>query len=458
MRNQKQMKMMTKKSKITDKNNQITKALETINEENIKQITKSRKFVGFNNSDNVIISLQMSKIIQKEFSLLSLNYVNGKYQFNNNPNHNLEGKSTTSGNNVNTLTFKPVTNQNSNILSQNYRKKIQNELENEMSSIKSHHHDQIRSNSSAGKRDYDENFNINYINMLLIKRKKKDKLMAQKREEIESKELSNCTFKPKVNVEYSFSNTIHENSTQKTDVFDNLYKHGKNLKVNRKDRTKEEIEIEKNGKECVFNPQINSNPIDFSKSPPGNYNSPEYQKYFERLKQGRVERKTKDIVHSREPLSAIKEFEHNVNNPEKKERKNKNNNINTNDNAPSNNDNEVPQNKVSSPIIQSKNPILNNLKDTKIESKPLEIKEEKKELIPLLVIDVNLKPGEKKKIYVFDGDTAEGLAEKFTKDNNLDKETSNKLKILIQSHMSKLLLGIKEVNESLNSERSSSNN
>jgi hypothetical protein len=37
--------------------------------------------------------------------------------------------------------------------------------------------------------------------------------------------------------------------------------------------------------------------------------------------------------------------------------------------------------------------------------------------IPLLIIDVNLRPGEKKKIYVFDGDTAEILAENFSKEN-----------------------------------------
>lgn len=39
--------------------------------------------------------------------------------------------------------------------------------------------------------------------------------------------------------------------------------------------------------------------------------------------------------------------------------------------------------------------------------------------IPLLIIDVNLRPGEKKKIYVFDGDTADGLAENFSKENGI---------------------------------------
>lgn len=40
-----------------------------------------------------------------------------------------------------------------------------------------------------------------------------------------------------------------------------------------------------------------------------------------------------------------------------------------------------------------------------------------KDSIPLLIIDVNIRPGVKKKIYVFDGDTAEGLAEKFSEEH-----------------------------------------
>jgi len=35
----------------------------------------------------------------------------------------------------------------------------------------------------------------------------------------------------------------------------------------------------------------------------------------------------------------------------------------------------------------------------------------------LLIIDVNIRPGDKKKIYVFDGDTAEALSDKFSKEN-----------------------------------------
>mgnify|MGYP001810922864 CR=1 FL=1 len=58
---------------------------------------------------------------------------------------------------------------------------------------------------------------------------------------------------------------------------------------------------------------------------------------------------------------------------------------------------------------------------------------------------------------MFDGDTSEGLADKFSKEHNLDKETENKLMLLIQSHMSKLLMRIDEENMSI-SEKSANNN
>ena len=71
----------------------------------------------------------------------------------------------------------------------------------------------------------------------------------------------------------------------------------------------------------------------------------------------------------------------------------------------------------------------------------------------LLIIDVNIRQGVKKKIYVYDGDTPEALAEKFAEEQNLDVETKNKLQSLIQTHMQKLLTKIEEENQS-NSEKS----
>ena len=62
--------------------------------------------------------------------------------------------------------------------------------------------------------------------------------------------------------------------------------------------------------------------------------------------------------------------------------------------------------KTTEEIEQSKDEIVENFNNDP----------EKKDAIPLLIIDVNIRPGVKKKIYVFDGDTSEGLAEKFSKE------------------------------------------
>ena len=83
---------------------------------------------------------------------------------------------------------------------------------------------------------------------------------------------------------------------------------------------------------------------------------------------------------------------------------------------------------------------------------------EKKEGIPLLIIDVNIRQGVKKKIYVYEGDTPEGLAEKFAKEHNLEEETKNKLQNLIHNHMLRLLTRIEEENQSISEKSQATHN
>ena len=83
---------------------------------------------------------------------------------------------------------------------------------------------------------------------------------------------------------------------------------------------------------------------------------------------------------------------------------------------------------------------------------------EKKEKIPLLIIDVNIRQGVKKKIYVYEGDTPEGLAEKFAKEHNLEEETKNKLQNLIHNHMLRLLTRIEEENQSISEKSQTTHN
>ena len=57
------------------------------------------------------------------------------------------------------------------------------------------------------------------------------------------------------------------------------------------------------------------------------------------------------------------------------------------------------------------------------------------EAIPLLIIDVNVRPGEKKKIHVYDGDTPLSLTEKFSLENG---KKINKFKELMEMLKSSL--------------------
>jgi len=298
--------------------------------------------------------------------------------------------------------------------------------------------------NSAGK------FNMDYIKVLLIKKKKREKLTAKRREENESKELVECSFRPKVNSEYP-------TEQPRDNRFETLYKVGtKHLQV-RKDKPKEEYEIEANGKECTHKPNITKESFDYSQSTVS-FDDESHHSYFDRTKTGRLQKKLKEIIHSREPLRTLEELEKEEiesRNEEKKLKEKSKEKKPTSPERPMSNEKPSRAQKEKK-TAENSDASINLKASNRGESEDKDI-EEKKEQIPLLIIDVNLRPGEKKKIYVFDGDTAEGLAEKFSKEHNLDVDTRNRLKALIQSHMSKLLIRIDEENHSINSENSSSN-
>ena len=70
--------------------------------------------------------------------------------------------------------------------------------------------------------------------------------MAKKKEEHESRELKQCTFKPKI---------LNNTENNRNDKFEVLYKVGLAKTIGRKNRTKEDFELEKYGKNCSFKPE-----------------------------------------------------------------------------------------------------------------------------------------------------------------------------------------------------------
>ena len=78
--------------------------------------------------------------------------------------------------------------------------------------------------------------------------------MAKKKEEHESRELKQCTFKPKI-LNYESNNNLNNTENNRNDTFEVLYKVGLAKTIGRKNRTKEDFELEKYGKNCSFKPE-----------------------------------------------------------------------------------------------------------------------------------------------------------------------------------------------------------
>lgn len=64
---------------------------------------------------------------------------------------------------------------------------------------------------------------------------------------------------------------------------------------------------------------------------------------------------------------------------------------------------------------------------------------------PMLYVDVNLGNSGTQRIVVFEGDTAEGLAEKFSVEYNLDESMKEKLTLMLQQQIAGVLEKIEEV-------------
>ena len=63
----------------------------------------------------------------------------------------------------------------------------------------------------------------------------------------------------------------------------------------------------------------------------------------------------------------------------------------------------------------------------------------------MLYVDVNLGNSGTQRIVVFEGDTAEGLAEKFSNEYNLDEGMKEKLTLMLQQQIAGVLEKIEEV-------------
>ena len=481
----------------------ITKQNEELLSKIDKTNKKNNKYFSISTENKIIFTLDKSPTIKKDFNMFSLNYRNQKKKSRDDKIMNMMKEQ---------CPFKPEINEKSNKLYQKYKDKVF-ALQNE--TVTSNSNSQIKKGANmeyidrillldkkriAETQKIKEEMEKNQIKECTFKPRinsyqfnKKGK--KQKEEDKNSNEAneSNTKLRSKKN-----NNSNKKNMSK----FDELYEDGKNRLKNKISKTREEIELEEQKNECTFQPNVKG--LDPKKIPKTNfnndiYNEKEYKILYERLKHGRLERMVKDSNNDRYGLNnELKQFVkdnkefnfiqnqqyfdpddpfyynnaeinnmmNNLNNQFEQENIEKSNiikdsinnsqdmnkkeitKLENKDNNMINNNNENNAEYVNNNLIIEKGNKIENDNNNENEDD-----KEKNDDIPLLIIDVNIRQGVKKKIYVYDGDTPEALAEKFAKEQNLDTETKNKLQSLIHTHMQKLLTRIEEENQS-NSEKS----
>ena len=135
---------------------------------------------------------------------------------------------------------------------------------------------------------------------------------------------------------------------------------------------------------------------------------------YDRLKKGRFQREIKEAVNDRYGFGD--ELLNYINNTKEGNSSYYSNIDNSNVKRTVNNENQISESKEIDGNMASKESEVESDKinslggDDQEEGKSCENENEdfgKKEAVPLLIIDVNVRAGVKKKIYVYDGDTAE---------------------------------------------------
>ena len=400
---------------------------------------KNNKYAYRTNDGKIYISLEKGHSIKKDFSMLALNYRNSKKP---SKDVNILSK------NKKVFNFKPAINENSEKLYQKYKDKVVS----------------VQNNQNVGNTGnlQGKDSHMEYIERILLHDKKRIAETQKVREELERKELKECTFKPKINQDYANKKEKNDDNNEKKNRMIELYEKGTADIKKKKNRTKDEMEIERQRKELTFHPNIKrEEKIPETKFTNDIYKEKEYKDLYERLKKGRMERMVRNSAHDRYDLDKnLKKFV-----KENKENKNKEH---------------LEEEKIQEELVENNNDIKTSkvTKNEKIEKVKKNINTiknedenynnsleqsseddgEKKEGIPLLIIDVNIRQGVKKKIYVYEGDTPEGLAEKFAKEHNLEEETKNKLQNLIHNHMLRLLTRIEEENQSISEKSQATHN
>jgi len=343
----------------------------------------------------------------------------------------------------------------------------------------------------------------------------KHKMKKQKEKSVE-RELDECTFKPHTNsftrLPTTSSNRLDTSFDFDSSNFrgERLYKIASNKKKPRVDRSSNDIDFEKSAEHCTFQPKVIKNP-----KTPLRLNtktletSKDFTKSVERMKKGRAQREyVRIMTEPRSPsIENLPRFKFTL----EKQESNKKSKRNLTKGTPTNQPEKVSKEfyrridpkkgafryqeqaprqnsslstsyikddqekfisftneKEASPYTNFENYTemeedfnsertghLRKLIDKMLEPARAEKKNSDNnslDRIPLLYVDVNFGVGKSQRIMVYEGDTAESLANSFAITHHLEDNLKEKLRILLQNHMARVLSKIEEEMPSTQSE------
>ncbi|CAD8121688.1 unnamed protein product [Paramecium sonneborni] len=286
-----------------------------------------------------------------------------------------------------------------------------------------------------------ENGQITHADLLVLQKKAVEYHKELKKQEILQQQLEKCPFKPQL-MNNGNNQSVDERKSQqkKSEKYLQLYQLAKPT-TQKRDRTREEIEYEKQQEECTFQPDISNKGIQQQKQE-NHFVNKDIDKTVQRMRQARQRR---------EEVQGMLERGYKSNKP-------------------------VQQQQISQQIKESRSQSQNQLKQTTQSSRQKSLqsqesqqlntfqsqnfhidesqpKEEQSivrsgsqqdERIPLLFVDVNLGPNKTERIVVYEGDQSMDLAARFAQEHNLDEFMQDKLKELLDYQISGLLTKIDE--------------
>ncbi|CAD8122345.1 unnamed protein product [Paramecium sonneborni] len=287
-----------------------------------------------------------------------------------------------------------------------------------------------------------ENGQISHADLLVLQQKTVEYHKEQKKQEIIQQELDKCPFKPQLL--NSQNNDERKSSSKKQDKYLQLYSLAKPA-TQKRDRTTEEIEYEKQLEECTFQPDL-SNKTNQQQKSDSHYVNKNVDKTVQRMKQARqrreevqgmLERGYKSVKGTQNQQNSVQQIQ------QKKESRNDLQNQIKQTSQSSRQKSMQSQESQQMNTFQSQNFHMDE-SQPKEEQSDVRSGSQQDERIPLLFVDVNLGPNKTERIVVYEGDQSCDLAARFAHEHNLDEFMQEKLKELLDYQISGLLTKIDE--------------